>query len=81
MKILNYLPSKLESKIPENRVPTIVPICPPPNTNDPILLLSFRGIHIAKRALNAGNVVPSPNPSKNRRIIKAVGPPSSIVIG
>lgn len=32
--------------------------CPPPKTNDPNLLRSLRGIHVAKRALRAGNVVP-----------------------
>lgn len=44
--------------------------CPPPNTNDPKRARSLAGIHDDKSELNAGNVVPSPNPIKTRRIIK-----------
>lgn len=53
----------------------MVPTCPPPNTSEPNLLRSLKGIHIANKALNAGNVVPSPKPSKNRRAIRAGAPP------
>jgi len=54
---------------------------PPPKTNEPSLLRSFKGIHDASRALNAGNVVPSPKPSRNRNAIRASGPPHFIAAG
>lgn len=43
------------STINEDRV---ILTCPPPNTKDPNLLRSFKGIHAANNELNAGNVVP-----------------------
>lgn len=55
--------------------PADVLTCPPPNTNDPNLLLSVRGIHDASNALNAGKVVPSPRPISARNMMRAVAPP------
>ena len=47
----------------------------PPKINAPALLLSLTGIQAETRVFRAGNVVPSPNPSRTRIAIKPPAPP------